>query len=117
MKISRDRILREISAAAYSDFTDYVSVETRSDGSQALTVTDTTILRPKSKRAVASIKAGTRGIEIKLYDKLKALELLGRTVGLFGDRAGNDDELLQKLGGMLEDAAGVSEDSSEDSEE
>lgn len=37
-------------------------------------------------RAIAGIKEGRNGVEIKLNDKGKALELLGRHLGMFKDR-------------------------------
>ena len=37
-------------------------------------------------RAIAGIREGTKGIEIKLNDKEKALELLGRHLGMWNDK-------------------------------
>ena len=37
-------------------------------------------------RAIAGIKEGANGIEIKLNDKEKALELLGRHLGMWNDK-------------------------------
>ena len=44
------------------------------------------------------IKAGTRGVELKLYDKLKALELLARLTGVFEA----DDDELEELRRILQ---------------
>ena len=46
--------------------------------------------------AVASIKAGTKGIEVKLYDKLRALELLGKIYGVFGGDI-SEEEAVENL--------------------
>lgn len=101
-KVSKEKILRELSAVAFSDYTEFVSVETASDGCQVVTVTDTPILKRNSRKAVAMVKAGTKGVEIKLYDKLKALELMGRTIGLFTEKKTDDgDELIERLGSLL----------------
>ena len=37
-------------------------------------------------RAIAGIKEGANGVEIKLNDKEKALELLGRHLGMWNDK-------------------------------
>ena len=50
------------------------------------------IIKPTSElsdaqiRAIAGIKEGANGIEIKLNDKEKALELLGRHLGMWNDK-------------------------------
>ena len=112
--IDKKKILRELSAAAFSDYTDFVSVETLPDGTQALTVTDTAILRPRARRAVAAIKTGTKGIEIKLYDKIKALELMGRSIGMFTDKdSDSEKELMERLSTMLEGVGSEDEEENE----
>ena len=40
-------------------------------------ITDSAALNKGSRHAPASVKEGTKGIEVKLYDKMKALEMLG----------------------------------------
>lgn len=88
-KVTAKRILSEIASIAFSDLTKFVSLETLPEGEQVLTVTDSRCLSADSRRALCSVKAGTRGVEVKLYDKLRALEILGRAYGAF---AGGDDE-------------------------
>lgn len=61
-----------------------------------MTVTDTALLNRQSAKAVASIKAGTKGIEVKLYDKLRALELLGKIYGVFGGDI-SEEEAVENL--------------------
>jgi len=78
---------------AFSDFTKYVSVETLPDNGQIMTITDTALLNRQESKAIASIKAGTKGFEIKLYDKLRALELLGKVYGVFGGDPSEDSAL------------------------
>ena len=46
----------------------------------------TTNLSDQQVSAIAGIKEGTNGIEIKLNDKEKALELLGRHLGMWNDK-------------------------------
>ena len=71
-------ILRELSAIAFSDFTDYVRVE---DG-QAV-ITESRDLDYSRRAAIAGIKDTGKGVEIKLHDKQKALELLAKYLGMF----------------------------------
>ncbi len=100
-KISKKRIMAEIAAIAFSDFTKYVSVEDVPGEGQILTVTDSKCLSRDCKRAVCSVKAGTKGIEVKLYDKLRALELLGKAYGAFAADEG-EDEAADRLMKLLE---------------
>ncbi len=67
-----------------------------------MTVTDTGLIGRNDKKAVCSIKAGTKGVEIKLYDKLKALELLGRTCGVFCDKGKDEREAVEQLKQLFE---------------
>ena len=77
------QVLQELAAIAFCRITDYVQVE----NGKAL-VLDTAALSDPAARALVSIKEGTKGVEIKLGDKLRALELLGRCLGLFEKRRG-----------------------------
>lgn len=76
--VTRQRVLEELSCIAFSRATDYIRVE---DGHAQVQNTDE--LSDQAARAIVSIKEGTKGVEIKLGDKMRALELLGRSVGLF----------------------------------
>ena len=88
-KLSKERLLSQLSAAAFADLTRFVRIE--SDGeTQTLRVTDTDSLTRNDRAALAGIKAGTKGIEIKLYDKLKAIEMIARLTGVFGETGGDD---------------------------
>ena len=71
-------ILEQLHAIATADVTDVVGI---SDG--ALTVRSTAELTDQQKAAIASIEKSTGGLRVKFYDKLKALELLGKCVGVF----------------------------------
>ena len=59
-------------------------------------------------KAIAGIKEGKFGIELKLNDKEKALELLGRHLGMFKDKlevSGLDEE-KNKLDDILQQMRG-----------
>lgn len=77
-EITQDMVLRELAAIGFARVTDYVQIR---DGCVHLTQTDE--LSPDQKRAVASIREGRHGIEVKLYDKIRALEKIGEHLGMF----------------------------------
>lgn len=101
-EITQDRVLKELAAIAFANATDFVQVTEKplynSDGEKMLDnsgkiimipdveITETEKLRPEQKKAIASIKQGRNGIEVKLNDKTKALELLGRHLGMWNDK-------------------------------
>ena len=91
--ITPEALLFQLRAIATTDVTELLQV---SGGN--LTVTDTASLTREQKAAIASIEKGTGGIKVKLYDKLKALELLIRLLGL-GEAglAPPDNSLLEAI--------------------
>lgn len=92
-EITQDKVVRELAAIAFADIADYVQVKD-DDGLPMVEITPTCEI-PKSKRAaIASIKQGNNGIEVKLHNKLDALDKLGRHFGMFkGDSTGDGDLL------------------------
>ena len=89
--VRQQDILAELCAIAFSDFTEYVRVE---DG--AVLVTDSRDLDYSQRAAIAGIKDTGKGVEIKLHDKQKALELLAKYLGLF-EHTGEDGVLRVEL--------------------
>lgn len=89
--ITQDRVLAELSAIAFAKATDYVEVD--DDGS--VKIKPTAELTDEQKKAIASIKEGANGIEIKLTDKTKALEMLSRHLGLFNDKLNVNVEAIE----------------------
>lgn len=88
-QITSDFVLLELAKIAKADGTVYARVDGR--GSVRLTKTDD--LAPEERAAIAGIKKGKFGTEIKTYDKVKALELIGKHLGMFDSRqelAGSD---------------------------
>ncbi len=80
-EITQDRVIEELAAIAFARVTDFTQIV---DGK--VVWTDTEKLSEEQSRAIAEIKEGKFGIELKLNDKEKALELLGRHLGMFKDK-------------------------------
>ena len=97
--ITQDRVLAELSAIAFAKATDYVEVD--DDGS--VKIKPTAELTDEQKKAIASIKEGANGIEIKLTDKTKALEMLSRHLGLFNDKLNVNVEAVEIIDDMESD--------------
>lgn len=102
-EITQDRVLQELAAIAFARATDYAEVK-----DECVKIKDTKDLDEQQVRAIAGIKEGKFGIEVKLNDKEKALELLGRHLGMFKDKvevSGLEEE-KKKLGDILEQLRG-----------
>ena len=52
------------------------------------------------KRALAVIKRGRDGFEIKPYDKIRALELLGKHLGMFAEKVELSGEVNNPMAGL-----------------
>ena len=92
-EVTQERVLRELARVAFADAADYVQVETRIINRGDIEVPlelavhkETAELSADQRAAIAGIKQGANGIEVKLHDKIKALELLGRHIGMFNDK-------------------------------
>lgn len=84
-EITQDKVLQEFAKIGFSNVTDYVEVENKGNFKEVVIKATADI--PKNKlAAIASIKEGANGIEIKLHDKVKALEDIGRHLGMFTDK-------------------------------
>lgn len=102
-EITQDRVLEELAAIAFARATDYAEVK-----DDQVFIKDTAGLSENQIKAIAGIKQGKFGIEVKLNDKEKALELLGRHLGMFKDRvevSGLEEEKT-KLSDLIEQMRG-----------
>lgn len=102
-EITQDRVLEELAAIAFARATDYAEIK-----GECVRIKDTDTLDEQQIRAIAGIKEGKYGIELKLNDKEKALELLGRHLGMFKDKlevSGLEEE-KKKMGDILEQLRG-----------
>lgn len=107
-KITQDMVIRELAKVAFSNGTDFARVVSTptvttivdEEGNpqqvirpvQRVELVDTDQLSPEKRAAVAGIKEGKFGIEVKGYDKIKALELLGQHLGMFTGKEAQKDE-------------------------
>ena len=77
-KITPKKVVEELAAIGFAKATDFLCV---SDGELTIRSTDT--LSKSDQAAIASIERSSNGIRVKFYDKMKALELLGKYMGMF----------------------------------
>lgn len=99
IEITQDMVLNELAKIAFANTTDYVEVEDKGQYKMVNTK-PTKDLTPDQVVAIASIKQGANGIEIKLHDKVRALEDIGRHLGMFKDKvevSGNINNPFQNL--------------------
>ena len=82
LQIQQDDILRELASIAFASPAHYMDV-VQVDGTSRILVKPTAEWTEQQKAAVTSIKNTPNGVEIRLSDKVKALELLGKHLGMF----------------------------------
>ena len=108
LEISRDRVLKELASIGFAKATDYLTIQ---DG--RVLIKDTAEVSPEKLAALASIKEGMCGIEVKLADKVRALEMLSKYLGLFdgtnpeGDTQKNN--LFEAIAGAAEEGIDLNE--------
>lgn len=104
-EITQDSVLRELALIAFAKASDYAKVIEKDamievegnmvpvldeDGNQVKYRTVEPILTDEltedQKKAIAVIKKGRDGFEIKPYSKIQALELLGKHLGMFTEK-------------------------------
>lgn len=114
-EITQDMVVKELASIAFAKATDYANVIEKqavytsdegvriplyNENGEPVMVNDVQLeltekLNDTQKSALAGIKHGKYGIEVALCNKEKALELLGRHLGMFKDKvelSGLDEE-------------------------
>lgn len=119
-EITQDMVLLELANIAFSNAADYAAVvekdatiqcengsvmplyDTEGNPVKYRTVEPvlTADLTESQKRALSVIKKGRDGFEIKPYDKIRALELLGKHLGMFADKVEVTGEVNNPMAGL-----------------
>lgn len=100
-EITQDRIVEELAALSFSKITDYLEIE-----NGEVIFKDTSELTEDQKRAILSVKQTQYGIEIKLNNKTKPLELLGRHLGMWNDKESPNGNAESQISDFLEAVKG-----------
>jgi phage terminase small subunit len=102
-EITQDMVVKELAAIAFANGSDFAKVIEKNATDEygapiinqetgepvkrkSVEVVLTDDLEVEKKKALAGIKYGKYGIEVSACDKTKALELLGRHLGMFTDK-------------------------------
>ena len=119
-EITQDMVLFELAAIAFSNAADYAQVVEREatiesaegdviplcdkDGNPVMYRTVEPVLTEnltdRQKRALSVIKKGRDGFEVKPYDKIRALELIGKHIGMFTDKVEVSGEVNNPMAGL-----------------
>lgn len=109
-EITADKVLAELAAIAFSDRTELAQVvhkqgidpETGEGIEYAdVDLTDTDKLSDAAKKAISGIKRGRNGVEVSSYDKIRALELIAKHLGMLNEKKDESADTLSKLDEVL----------------
>lgn len=84
-QITQDRVIQELAKVAFANGAAFARVV---GGGTRVELTDTDQLTDDQRAAISCVKEGKYGIEVSTYDKVRALELLGKHLGVFDSRGG-----------------------------
>ena len=100
-EVTQDMVIKELAAIAFSKASDYAKlkkmkrnvpvfdgediVDYKEEEYTGIEFTPTDELTEEQKKALSGIKEGKFGIQVDSCDKVKALELLGKHLGMFND--------------------------------
>ena len=82
MELTENRILEELVAIGFARATDILEVRAG----------ETVLKEGADGAAIANLEATAKGVKVKFYDKLKALELLGKHMGMFAGTGTEPEE-------------------------
>lgn len=116
-EVTQDKVIKELASIAFARTSDYAKVITRNikdpiTGKKVkvtgVKLTETDELTDEQIAALSCIKEGKYGIEVSQCDKVRALELLGKHLGMWKDKlevSGLEDE-KSKLDNILSQMRG-----------
>lgn len=110
-EITQDKVLNELAKIAFANGTDFAKVVTKprkrmilnqdtqeheeiEREEQFVELIDTDTLAEDKKAAISNIKETKFGISVESFDKVKALELIGRHLNMFTDSLKIDGNLV-----------------------
>lgn len=85
-EITQDMVLRELANIAFANGADFAKVVGRGDA-QAVELMPTDEVPEEKKAAISGIAETKFGIRVATCDKVRALELLGKHLGMFDGRS------------------------------
>lgn len=88
-EITQDKVLKEIAKLAFTDITSIVSVKkfkTEKGEYSKVVIKDFSELTEDQRVCISGVKETKLGIEVSFCSKERALELLGRHLGMFNDK-------------------------------
>lgn len=80
-EITQDKVIKELANLAFTDRTDIVTIT-----SGKVIIQNFDDLTIEQRACIAGVKETKFGIEVLFYGKEKALEMLGRHLGMFNDK-------------------------------
>lgn len=105
LEITQEKVLSELASIAFASGADFAKV--KSNGLlPSVEMVETDKLPPEKLAAIAGIKANQYGVEVKLHDKVRALEMLGKYLGLFDSAGGQEhpeNNLLEAINACNEE--------------
>ena len=92
-EITADRVLQELGFIAFSNMKDYVEF-----GPPGVTLEELSEMTDDQSRAISQVShnfnaEGGGSVNFKLHDKLKALDLIGKHLGMFKEKVEHSGEL------------------------
>jgi len=94
--ITQDRVLRELAKVAFVNATDIINMDDAAIRDDANRDDTAAIAGVKVKR-IPTEAGEIIEREVKIYDKIKALELLGKHLGMFTDKLNVSAEMAVKI--------------------
>lgn len=113
-EVTQDKVLKELAKIGFANITDYINIietEGYNESGELQKYNDikleiTKELDEAKQSAISEIKRGKNGVELKLNDKVKALELIGKHLGMFTDKIDLEVDKSEKLSDIIDQLGG-----------